>query len=458
LVGEPLLPYVEEIVGLVGDSRHYGRLLSRAFAFPGAVSDQLDLPMLVILDEFQEIRRLLNFPGTENLWAVIREALDRRGKVAFAIAGSIVTAMREILHRGNEPLFTRFHELELPPFDSGDTQELATGLWERAGFSWSQNASQRLHALTQGFPFYVHTLALSTLDEARPSGTSVDGDHVDATFQTQILDRNSTISIYCQYLFERAVGDVRGESIPDGVLRYLASHEGKTRADVARALRRGNLSAQISRVVRELIEVDILADREGGLWFVDPVLPIWVALEHERRAPTTLLPNPEARARVTRRYEERIQALQESVGLMFEKRVHNVLRQFRGQTVSGRLFGTAGQVVLPSVEDVRNVVLSDPKGEVSGSPGSVELDGVTRGSERWCVECKHRAGGVTSAAVDRFDRASRFFETVSGERLGRRWYVSQTGFRIDARARCEELGIYFSTLRDLNQLERVLAR
>ncbi len=457
LLGEKLLPAVQEILDLVAEGS-YGRLLPRVFLFPAALSDALGMPVLVILDEFQDLLRLQNFAHTENLWGGLREALDRRGRVAFAIAGSIVTMMRRILHEGNNPLFTRFRELELPPFDEPDTQDLAAGLWEREGMEWTQDAVQRLHSLTQGFPFYIHTLALAAADVARPEAARVAGYHVDAAFETQILDRNSTLSIYCQYLYSQAIGDVRGENVPDAVLRRLAGREGRTRADLVRALRRGGRGGQVHRVVNELIDIDILADRGGGIWFVDPVLPVWVALERERRDPIAVLSNPGTRAKVLSSQSERLRAMQEAMGETFEKRVHNALRQFGGQDVPGRFFGMPGRIVLPEISDVRNVELPDPEGRFSGKPGSVEIDAIATGSATWAVECKYRAGGVTAAQVERFARACHFYEEQTGHAIDARWYVSQTGFRSEAREKCLSEGIYASTIGDLKQLERMLAR
>lgn len=457
LLNEALPPVTQELFDLV-DQGAYGRLLLRTFRFPAAVSEALDLPILVILDEFQDLRRLRNFDHTENLWGALRDALDRRGKVAFAVAGSIVTVMRHLLHQGNDPLFTRFRELELPPFERDDTQELAAGLWERTGMSWTQNAVQRLHSLSQGFPFYVHTLSLAAADVARPEATRVDGEHVDAAFEVQLLNRNSTLSIYCQYLHQQAIGDVRGENIPDAVLRRVALREGITRAEVARALRRAEGSAQIYRVVGDLIEIDILADRGGGLWFVDPVLPVWIALDRERRDPVAVLSNPSARGKVLRSQAERLAAMQEAMGETFEKRVHNALRQFDGQTVSGRLLGVDGRITLPRITEVRNLELPDPQGRFSGRPGSVEFDALATGSESWAVECRYRLGGATAAQVERFARACRFYQEQTGCTIDARWYVSQTGFRAEARDRCASEGIFCSTTRDLKQLERILVR
>jgi hypothetical protein len=428
--------------------------------------------MLVMLDEFQDIRRLLNFPATDTLWAALREALDRRGRVAFAIAGSIVTAMRGLLRGGTEPLFARFDEVELPPFAPEDTAELAATVWERSNLAWDQNAVQRLHTVSQGFPFYAHTLARAAADAVRGVADRVLGEHVDAALQQQLLDRDSALAIYMQYLLGQAIGAVRGENIPDAVLRHLAEHEGRRLSDVARALRRA--AGQIRDVVLELVDIDVLRrDDSGGVWFVDPLLPVWIALERDRQQPLAALAplaDPRAREKVLQMHQERLQALQEAAGPLFERRVHNLIRQFRGQTVSARLFGAGANgggagststVALPVVRNVQQVDLPDPQGWYSGRPGSVEIDGVTdsaNGTETWLIECKHVRGAVTAADVQRLERKREFFERETGRRVDRLWLASNTGLRTEARERCQAAGVYFSGARELAQLERAVAR
>ena len=53
-------------------------------------------------------------------------------------------------------------------------------------------AAQRVHTLSQGFPFYAHTLARDTTDLVRGSDDDtagrVLGEHVDAAFQRQCED------------------------------------------------------------------------------------------------------------------------------------------------------------------------------------------------------------------------------------------------------------------------------
>ena len=84
-----------------------------------------------------------------------------------------------------------------------------------------------------GAPFYAHTLARAAADLVRGADDRVLGEHVDAAFQQQLLDRDSTLAIYVQYLLGQADGVVRGENIPEIVLPYVAEHEGCRVSDVA---------------------------------------------------------------------------------------------------------------------------------------------------------------------------------------------------------------------------------
>jgi hypothetical protein len=387
---------------------------------------------------------------------VLREALDRRGKVAFTIAGSIVTYVRQILRAGSDPLFSRFDEQYLPPFTPEDTRELAIGVWERVNLGWDAEAVERIHFLSGGYPFYVHVIARSAADLAHSLGERVTRDCIDLTFQQLLLDRDSTLGIYLQYLYTQAIASVRGQNIPDAVMRYLARHEWSRIWQVARGIRRS--AGLVNDIVTELITIDLLTRRDdGGIGFVDPLLPVWIAVERERQDPATALANPQIRARVTQVVAERLAALQEELGTLFEKEVHNVVRQFRGQRVLAKLFGGAdGEIRLPVIEDVQNVDLPDPSGKVSGKPGSVEIDGVATGTETWLVEVKHRRGGVTGAQVEAFRAVGAFFEASTGRVVDRTWIVSATGFRREARERCLASGIYFTDPRRFHQLERAV--
>lgn len=144
---------VDDVIRLLEGGGSYGALLTAVFRLPAEVSSALDLPVLVMLDEFQDIVRLRVFANTDNLLGAVRAAVDRRGKVAFVVSGSRVTVMRELLSGGESPLFTRFEQFELRPFILSATHDLAARVWGAADLTFDPDSSTRLHRLTGGWPF-----------------------------------------------------------------------------------------------------------------------------------------------------------------------------------------------------------------------------------------------------------------------------------------------------------------
>jgi len=77
-----LEPFVTELVAEAHAEAH-GRLLSLALRFPAEVSARAAVPLLMMLDEFQDITRLRAFRETNTLLGVFRAALDRPGRVCL---------------------------------------------------------------------------------------------------------------------------------------------------------------------------------------------------------------------------------------------------------------------------------------------------------------------------------------------------------------------------------------
>ncbi|MGH2355267.1 MAG: hypothetical protein ACRDJN_26960, partial [Chloroflexota bacterium] len=218
-----------------GAAPSYGALLVAAMRLPAAIADALDRPLVVMLDEFQEITRLRAFPGTENLLGALRAALDRPGRVAFVVAGSRVSALRHLLSDGENPLFTRFEQLELRPFPPEATHELASRLWDEEGIAAEPDAAVRLHRLTGGWPFYVHAVAARARQLARTGGGRVTDDTIDLAFRHELLGRAAALGQYCRYLLDAALRtDTSGlRNTLEAVLRHklLVLYEQEALAD-----------------------------------------------------------------------------------------------------------------------------------------------------------------------------------------------------------------------------------
>jgi len=125
-----------------------------------------------------------------------------------------------------------------------------------------------------------------------------------------------------------------------------------------------------------------------------------------------------------------------------EKRIVKILRQFNGQKVAGSLFGVEGEVILPKFT------------QASTYEGSkdVGVDLVANGeSEKWLVEIKFgRPGAVTLRYV------------FSQLRYVQNHYPNSTVWLVTMnesvnKVPAKEKGIYFSSIKEIEQLEKILS-
>jgi len=443
----------------------YGALLTATMRFPAVVSEALDLPLIVMLDELQELTRLRSFPNTDNLLGAVRAALDRRGKVAYVAAGSRVTALRTLLSDGESPLFTRFQQLDLLPFAEDATHDLATRIWDGDGLNADPDAAVRLHRLTGGWPFYVQAVAARTSQLARGSNEAVTAELVDEAFWYELIGRAAAVGQQCRYLLDAALrGDGGGgnglRNTIEAVLRRMARGSTSTRTSLARSLARHHAPAQVFRAVNRLIDTDFLHEEGGQLALLDPVFALWLRLEPARRDPAAALADSRSRQRMLAWYEAQHAQDREEMGRLFESRVENLARQFRGQTVDGHLFGVDGPIRVPITREAGIVRVDDPTGQHGERPETYEVDVVTMGDgpeDHWAIEAKHRRGAITRLMVERFLRAAEVVAQARSLRFARLWIVAPRGVRADAAELAREHGVLTSGLRQLERLERLAA-
>lgn len=443
----------------------YGALLAATMRLPSVVSDALNLPLLVMFDELQELTRLRAFPNTENLLGTLRAALDRRGKVAYVAAGSRVTALRTLLSDGESPLFTRFQQLDLLPFAGDATHDLATRIWDGDNLVVEPDAAVRLHRLTGGWPFYVQAVASRASQLARGRDQIVTTKLVDQAFWYELVGRAAAVGQQCRYLLDAALrGDVAGgnglRNTVEAVLRRVARTRTLTRTRLARSLSRHHAPAQVFRAINRLIDTDFVREEDGQLALLDPVFALWLRLEPARRDPAGALADSRSRERTLAWYEAQHAHDREEVGRLFEHRVENLARQFRGQTVDGRLFGVDGPLHLPATREAGTLRVDDPTGQYGDRPDTYEVDVVTIGArpeDCWAIEAKHRRGAITRLMVERFVRAAAVVSQVHARRFAQLWIVAPRGIRADAAELAREHGILTSGLRQLERLERQVA-
>ncbi len=131
-------------------------LLRQAFRFPRQAATILDKKLVLICDEFQEIRTLENYPNSQNVIALLRAELQSQNIVQYILAGSAISVLAGLLSNPDSPLFAQFTRISIEPFDRESTQELANKLLTGP---LEPDLYPLLHSITWGHPFYITAVA-----------------------------------------------------------------------------------------------------------------------------------------------------------------------------------------------------------------------------------------------------------------------------------------------------------
>ena len=171
-----LLGAVREVGVRVGSLEFYVRLytdlvdgrvnaieaLREFLDMPQRIAEELGRRVVVVLDEFQQVR-FLKQPYPDIL-RLMRSRWQGHGMVGYAIAGSEVGIMRELLGRNDEPFFAFFRVMELKPFSREvSTSFLRDGLREY-GITCPEEILERAYELTGGFPAWLNLVGMNIVE------------------------------------------------------------------------------------------------------------------------------------------------------------------------------------------------------------------------------------------------------------------------------------------------------
>jgi len=416
-------------------------LLRQTFRFSQTVREQRGVPLLLILDEFQEVRTLENFPEARNALALFRAALQSQEGILYLLAGSAVTVLTQILSDPSAPLFAQFAKLPLGPFSREETVRLVTKLLPEAA---DPQIAYTIHHLAGGYPFYVQALCRRTATRVEALGMPLLPETVKEAFVVETLSTSGRIYDFCRYIYDLSLQQATGYGSLKAVLQILAAEEGLTAADVGRQLR--VTAATASDYLRWLREVNLVSLQEGRYYFQDPVLRYWVAhatqgIEVSARASGVDI------AGLIAKLDARFQVAARELGVSQEARLRELLRRFAGQEVEGRLLGLSEEVIqLPQVVSV----------DVYRSPdGQVELDAVaqTATEETWVAEVKW---GGRQAGRRELERLQANAEAAQLKAPVTLWYISRSGFSQGARDYAHEHGILLTDCAGFEALVRVV--
>ena len=376
--GAWLYPLLEPVLRELEKARSDRQALLRAaFHFPQQVVEARLSKLILIFDEFQEIRTLTRFPDSHNILALLRSEMQSQSESLYILAGSAISVLASMLSDPENPLFAQFSRLPIESFDREATGSLA-GKFTAGGAK--ADLLPLIHSLTNGHPFYITALCRRLMSLVETVGHPMEAETVKQAFLIETLAPYGRIYDFCRYVYDLSLQKATGYGALKAVLQILSTEEGLTTTQVARQLRVTPASA--SDYLRWLREVDLITEREHRFYFRDPVLRFWVA-NTIRGIELGLTTEPLDLASLILRLDAQFQRASDELGVAQESTIREVMRRFNGQEVDGAIFNVRGRIVLPHFERVEPYISED---------GQLQLDalGETAQGEKWIVEVKWR--------------------------------------------------------------------
>jgi len=408
---DDLFKFLNQYLPMRGDGER--GVLEKVLVSLDELAGEQGLSLAVAMDEFQEITKLERFSGGFDkdtflgFWEGTTAAMSNTW---FVITGSMVKIMEDVMLSGTSPLYGRYQQVRLGGFAEDDARAYLSSL---VGPAIPAEVCHFVTTLCEGHPYYLTVLGqrLAALRSSKPSQALTLDDARGAALEEI---EHGALANHCRYLLDVSLAHARRGNSLLQALELLARSEAETATELARIT--GQQPGEVSPLLQNLVEVDLLR-KEGSRYFIaDRILRAWLESVHGLTSPALT----RLRKRLVEPYEEAIAHLKEDRGQLLEHAVRELMRKFDGREFQGR--------PLPAFDQVQQLHLADPEGIVDGTPSQQEVDALGSGDQPWMVEVRWRAKAVSKRDLERFQRKKELLERVTQLAVSVLAVVSMAGF------------------------------
>lgn len=248
--------------------------LEMALSFPQLLAKQMHKPLVVMIDEFQEILLLRNFKQLPEILGFLRAIQQAHNDILYIFAGSYVGLMQNIVGSPDSPFFGQIKPYYLNNFDKDSALQFLKRVSSQSQLHLSSAVQKKAVELTNGHPFYLELLAEALQETQRTEGVELSEDDVQKVLLLHLVSEKSPLNFHLQYIYEDALGRARGSTILRGILRTLAHDGSLTLTEIAGRLSRKVGLIQLS--LTELLKVDLVTRKEKLYSINDPLLRWWI--------------------------------------------------------------------------------------------------------------------------------------------------------------------------------------
>jgi hypothetical protein len=429
---------------------HFPRQLMESHRMGAFMGEMAELPLFVMLDEFQEVMRIQREDGSPGGAVGLYQWAVEGRKCPHIVTGSAVRLItQEVL--GTGALFGRFDFIEFPPLEEVYALELVDRLAHKHGVQIEEPLAGHLVARCGASPFYINcVIRRAALMQPRIDSEEAVDDLIAYELTQGRIWRDWSGQL--QKYFE----EINTHLIAKTILFYAAQF-GDQHIEpelVAEEVKRPR--EEVYRVLQQLAFAEMI-DAGGGYIFhnlKDPLLREFIKVQYQ--LDVAMEPFQKVYRELRRELAHWKGKYADAVGALVEARIAALMNRFDGRQVPGRLFHGEREVELPKFNVVYDTVVKGPGKRMRQADlvGSWWSDGV---ESLWVVEIKHWAKRVDAGIVQEFEALSQAVGQSARVPPARvvKWLVNAGGFTQGALEALKTHGIYSSGAVEINELLRM---
>ncbi len=246
---------------------NYADAIRKAFQFPDILASAADKKIIIIFDEFQEIRGLNNYQNIDIL-KIFRSIMQTQSNVLYIFLGSAISFMEQVFKESTSPLYLQSRIEYVDYLTREDSIMLSKNILGN-----SENL-YRIYELTNGHPYYIYSLC-KRLESISDTGIEyINNEKINEAFVIEALTTGGRIYNLCHYVLENSINRARGSTLLKSILKIIAKDPDLRISDIAKGIKRPVGATR--NLINRLKDVDLLDETNGGLFIRDPIMQYWI--------------------------------------------------------------------------------------------------------------------------------------------------------------------------------------
>lgn len=243
----------------IEETKDYRSIFLIAFDYANEVSKKSGKRIVIIIDEFPSLIEFKRYSKLEAINELFRNVLETRENVEYVVSGSRVHFMKDILGKGESPLFGHFILMEIEPLSEKHSIELFMKTAK-----CSEKEARTAWNLVGGHPYYLIMLA----ENRKPT------ENLEATYRRILTSPSGALYLYVNYILTEDLGSSTKEA---RLLRILQAipQEKNTASQIAKHIKL-KLSS-LPYYLQELEKYDLIEKKDGKYSVSDKIIKDYFA-------------------------------------------------------------------------------------------------------------------------------------------------------------------------------------